>query len=44
MVSVAWMLVFEGKYVSWWAVIKTYIVFFFIVAFILITSSWGKAV
>ena len=34
MVSIAWMLVWEGRYVSWWAALKTYLVLALIIGII----------
>ena len=42
MVSIAWMLVWESKYVSWCAVIQTYFVFAIILGFVLVSWLGGK--
>ena len=39
MVSVAWMLLWEGKYVSWWALIKTYLVLAIILLILIVSKS-----
>ena len=39
MVSVAWMLVTEGKYVSWWALVKTYLIAIIALALYLVTRN-----